>query len=147
MKTSSLLTSLGAAVLALPAPAQMPSRDAMAALAGRADAITAAAQNPRLKTLVARQDRGDVFRYNALRVADDLKEASPDSPFVWYTVPALSSIPRLPDQFPVDGKLGAPLRVVAARDEFEPASFVVYPFADAKALQVTAGDLRTPGAT
>ena len=143
MKTHPLLTYLGAAALALPTQAQMPSRDAMAALAGRAAALTDAAKHPHLKTLAARQDRGEVFRYNALRVADDLKEVAPEAAFVWYTVPALSSIPRLPDQFPVDGRLGAPLRVVAARDEFEPASFVVYPFADAKALQVTAGDLRT----
>ncbi|MGI6100849.1 MAG: hypothetical protein ACOYD3_14010 [Kiritimatiellia bacterium] len=140
-----LLTSLCAALLpALAAQAQMPSADEIGARVARADATTAAVKNPHLKRLAGIQDRGAVFRYNALRVAEDLKDGEPAASFVWYTVPALSNIQRLPDQFPVDGSLGTPLRVVAARDEFEPASFVVYPFADAKALQVTAGDLRTP---
>ena len=83
------------------------------------------------------------MRDNSLRVGDELKGQAPNAPVLWYAVPALSSIQRLPDQYPVDGKLNAPLRVVAMRGEFEPASFVVYTCEDAEKFLVTAGDLRS----
>lgn len=81
---------------------------------------------------------------NAARVAAD-RQAVPapwkDADLVYYAVPAISPVRRLPDTFPADGKLLAPLRVMAARGEFEPASFVVYPFKNVARLELKAGDL------
>ena len=64
------------------------------------------------------------------------------APFTYFTVPAISPIKRLPDVFPTDGALCGTLRVVAARDEFEPASFVVFPFANAAKAELKASALR-----
>lgn len=66
----------------------------------------------------------------AARVALDWKVARPGSaeapPLAHYAVPALSDVMRLPDACPEDGRAGAEVRILAARDEFEPASFVVF---------------------
>lgn len=68
---------------------------------------------------------------NAIRVAEDLKTlAKPPEAWVHYAVPAMSELQRLPDAYPLDGRAGAPVRIIAAGDEYEPGSFVVYPFAD-----------------
>ncbi len=56
--------------------------------------------------------------------------------FDTYAVPALSSIPRLPDKMPTDGRLSNQLRIVAAQGEFEPASFVIAPRADVARLEL-----------
>lgn len=133
------------ALFAFASPAQMPIADEQARLLAREGEILAPLKNAALRKLVGAQPKTGVGRYNALRVADDLKDATPDAALAWYAVPPMSGIQRLADQFPVDGRLNAPLRLVACRDEFEPASFVVYPFADAAKLQVGAGDLRSDG--
>jgi hypothetical protein len=67
------------------------------------------------------------------------------APFTYYAVPAISPIKRLPDVFPADGTLGGTLRIVAARNEFEPASFVVFPFTDAARAELKASALSGPG--
>lgn len=72
---------------------------------------------------------------NAERVAAGIraqKEAYPlpNAPLTWYAVPAISSVKRLPDTFPEDGVLCGPLQIAAARNEFEPASFVICSFKD-----------------
>lgn len=64
------------------------------------------------------------------------------SPVAWYAVPAISSAKRLPDAFPEDGKLGGPLQIVAARNEFEPASFVVFAFQDFEKAELKASELK-----
>ena len=67
---------------------------------------------------------------NAARVAQDLAGVDAEwknAPVLYYTVEPMSDIKRLPDLYPEDGKLAAPLDIVAAKGEFEPASFVVYP--------------------
>ena len=43
----------------------------------------------------------------------------------WWAVPAMSGVQRLPDAIPADGKEGGTVRIVAARGEYEPGSFVV----------------------
>ena len=65
----------------------------------------------------------------AARVAADFPEA-PKGPFAFYAVPPMSDVQRLEDVYPIDGRPGAAVRIVAARDEFEPGSFLVYPFRD-----------------
>ena len=59
-----------------------------------------------------------------------------------WAVPALSNEMRLPDAEPTDGEKGGALRVVACRDEFEPASFVLKSDADLAGVTVSASDLR-----
>ena len=56
--------------------------------------------------------------------------AVPAAPFVHYAVPAMSDNQRLEDVYPVDGEAGEPVRIIAARDEYEPGAFLVYPLAD-----------------
>jgi len=69
------------------------------------------------------------------------KEKPVSNRFVYYTVPAISNIKRTAYTYPVDGKLGGPLRIVAAKGEFESASFLFYPFADASKVDLKLGDL------
>ncbi|MGI6098826.1 MAG: hypothetical protein ACOYD3_03595 [Kiritimatiellia bacterium] len=88
------------------------------------------------------------IRENARRVAADLKEAPApwkEAPAVYYTVPPLSDIRRLPDAYPADGVALGTLELLAARGEFEPASFVVYPRARVDRFTLRAGDLRGKG--
>ena len=62
-------------------------------------------------------------------------------PLACYVVPPISSIKRLPDTIPTDGTLSDQLQVVAAKGEFEPASFVVFPFRDFSKVKITATNL------
>ena len=125
--------------------AQMPSKSEMEALSHETDAVLKSVTCQGLKDYIGKTAQNSVARYNALRVAKDLAGTSlgANASFAWYAVPPLSNIQRLADQFPIDGEACAPLSIVACRDEFEPASFVIYPFADAAKCTVTAGDLRT----
>lgn len=77
------------------------------------------------------------------RVRDEAKGTPwANRPLACYVVPAMSSIKRLPEAIPADGKLGDRLNVVAAKGEFEPVSFVVFPFRDFATLEVTATALK-----
>lgn len=62
-------------------------------------------------------------------------------PLACYEVPAISSIPRLPETLPSDGRLSAQLRMVAAEGEFEPVSFVIAPRTDITKLVLKASPL------
>ncbi len=66
----------------------------------------------------------------AERVYCDVSNSPPAAPFVHYAVPAMSDVQRLEDVYPIDGEASAPVRICAAKDEFEPGSFLVYPLAD-----------------
>jgi hypothetical protein len=68
-------------------------------------------------------------------------------PLDWYTVPALSATPRLPDQVPADGDRLAPVRFIAAQGEFEPASVILAAPRDYPAVTATAGELNGPAGT
>ena len=61
----------------------------------------------------------------------------------YWAVPALSNEMRLPDREPTDGEKDGTLRVVACRDEFEPASFVLKSDADLSGVTVSASDLKS----
>ena len=67
---------------------------------------------------------------NAARVALDVTNVTVQAPFIHYAVPPMSEYQRLPDLYPVDGEAGAPVRIVAAQDEYEPGAFTIYPLAD-----------------
>jgi hypothetical protein len=80
----------------------------------------------------------------AARVAADLAAAPAAwkaAPLVYYEVPAISPVKRLPDRFPADGRFLGPLQIASAQGEFEPASFVVYPFKGVEKLELKAGGL------
>lgn len=59
----------------------------------------------------------------------------------WWAVPAMSSVQRLPDAIPVDGVERGEVRLIAARGEYEPASFVVRSDTDLGKVQFTVGQL------
>jgi hypothetical protein len=80
---------------------------------------------------------------NAVRVADDVMQSGrSQEALAVYTVPAMSDRMRLADAYPADGALDAPVRLIAAQGEYEPASFVVYPFADFGKSTFTVGELK-----
>ena len=72
--------------------------------------------------------------------ADFPAEAEPS--LVHYVVPAMSDVQRLPDAYPEDGVAGGTVRIVAARDEFEPGSFLVWSDRDLGKVQFTVGELK-----
>ena len=60
-----------------------------------------------------------------------------------WAVPAMSDEMRLPDRVPQDGEKGGIVRIVAAKDEFEPASFVVRADADLGKVAFALSELKT----
>ena len=72
----------------------------------------------------------DKVRLNEQRVANDLTSlpaAWKNAPLLYYAIPPLSDVPRLPDVYPEDGTAAGTLRLIAAKGEFEHASMLVYP--------------------
>ena len=59
------------------------------------------------------------------RVAADFKEIPHPDAFVHYAVPAMSTLQRLPDVYPDDGIAGGVVRIIAAKDEYEPGAFLI----------------------
>lgn len=59
----------------------------------------------------------------------------------WWAVPAMSGVQRLPDSIPEDGEKGGTVRIVAARGEYEPGSFVVRSDVDLGKVQPVVGKL------
>ena len=82
---------------------------------------------------------------NAVRVALDVTNAASQTPFIHYTVPPMSEVQRLPDLYPVDGEALAPVRIVAAQDEYEPGAFTIYPLADLGKVALSLTPLTGPG--
>jgi len=84
-------------------------------------------------------------RQNAQRVSADLTNAPQawkEAPAIYYTVPPLSDIRRLPDAYPADGAALGTMDVLAAKGEFEPGSFVLYPRANVDRFTFRASDLQ-----
>ena len=121
--------------------AQMPDQPARQKLLKETETIlqdVPAVHKEAFKTLSANG------KYNLLRVLQDIRTAkSTAGKVAIYTVPALSNIPRVGDQFPMDGTFGAPLDIVMARGEFEPGSIQVYAFQDQDKVQLSMSPLKT----
>ena len=62
------------------------------------------------------------------------------APVAACAVEAMSWVRRLPDLYPADGDFTGPVRVMAAKGEYENGSFLLYGFEDA-AVELKAGDL------
>ena len=120
--------------------AQAPNQLEQDRLFRQADAILKDAP-PALKAIATDTKKGDLKRYNALRVAQDL--AGKKSDLVYYSVPALSNVQYLPDQYPVDGTALCPLDIVMCRGEFEPGSLLLYSATDMDKVQLTVTDLKS----
>lgn len=105
------------------------------------------ASNPAYEGQAERAKR--LMPENKAKVAAAMKAANlPAGQLAYFTVPAMSEVMRLPDTYPSDGKLNGDLRIVAAQDEFEPASFQLYSFTDRKDVTLTVSDLKSSaGAT
>ena len=89
---------------------------------------------------------------NAQRFAEESEKLQHSEirnlPAVYYVVPPLSDLPRLPDSYPDDGILNGSMRLLATPGEFEPGSFVVYPLKNVDRFEITASDLQSEqGAT
>ena len=85
---------------------------------------------PGMKALLSSLDKKDEAAViNAVRVANDMIAAGmkQDAKVLHYAVPAMSEYQRLADTYPLDGSFQSPVRIIAAGDEYEPGSFVVYP--------------------
>lgn len=64
-----------------------------------------------------------------------------DAPFAVCAVEPLSHVKRLPDLLPPDGDFVGPVRVLAAKGEYEGGSFQVFAFEDLEGVQFAATDL------
>ena len=81
---------------------------------------------------------------NKARVAADFKKAKLQSArLAAYVIPALSATKRMPDVYPEDGHLYAPLSWIASRGEFEPASFLLFADKDQDNVTLKVSDLRS----
>ncbi len=63
-----------------------------------------------------------------------------DRAIISYVVPAMSSVKRLPDRIPAV-KPGSTLKIIAAKGEFEPASFMLFARRNIDDLQLEVSDL------
>ena len=62
--------------------------------------------------------------------------------FVHYAVPAMSEVQRLPDVYPADGKPDAPVKIFAAKGEYEPGSFEVWGVRDLGKVSFELGEFK-----
>jgi hypothetical protein len=83
---------------------------------------------------------------NLARIAK-LKEGAywKDAPFAVCAVDPLSGIRRTPDLFPADGDFAGPIRLMAAKGEYEDGSFLLFGFEDVPAVELSMGDLVANG--
>lgn len=77
------------------------------------------------------------------RVKDDFKDVAHPKDFVHYDVPPMSSLQRLPDVYPEDGVPGGTICIVAAKEEYEPGSFLIYGLADLGKTQLSLTEFKT----
>ncbi len=75
------------------------------------------------------------------RVAADF--AGQANAAVWhYAVPPMSEIQRLADVYPSDGTPNGAVRIVAAKDEYEPGSFLVWARSDLGKVRFDVGEMK-----
>lgn len=84
---------------------------------------------------------------NKMLVERAIKEAKLTSQLPYFVVPAMSDVMRLPWTYPTDGVLNGELKVVAAQNEFEPASFELFSFTDRKDLTISVSALKDQAGT
>ena len=104
-------------------------------------ALTAEAQ---FRTLTAHEKagyaKGDDAAVLEARVRADFPGTK--ASLVWYDTPPMSDLQRLPDLYPEDAVPGGTLRVLLAKDEYEPAAFSLYAFRDLGKVEIELGEFR-----
>ena len=82
---------------------------------------------------------------NAGRVFENAqaRPLAPNAYFAHYVVPAMSPKMRLGNEFPSDGVFSGDVGILLAQDEYEPASFVLYPFVNQEKVQLQVSDLKS----
>ena len=70
-----------------------------------------------------------------------LAGAAAQAEVTWWAVPAMSGEQRLPDKDPTDGEREGTVRIVAAKEEYEPGSFVLLSDADLGKVEIKVGVL------
>ena len=60
----------------------------------------------------------------------------------WWAVPAMSGVARMPDAVPADGVKGGAVKIVAAKGEYEPGSFVVRSDVDLGKVKLEVSELK-----
>ena len=101
--------------------------------------ITAAADIPRVEQV--RVEAPEV----ALSLDDHVKTdfpQMPDSGICRYAVPAMGETQYLPKAYPYDGVPNGACAIIAAKDEYEPGSFVLYSTKDYGKLEFEVSDLK-----
>lgn len=83
----------------------------------------------------------------AERVRADFKTLRHAEAFVHYDVPPMSGLQRLADVYPEDGVPGGTVTIVAAQDEYEPGSFLVYALRDLGKTQLSLTPFRKDDGT
>jgi len=112
------------------------------------DSFQAARQeNSPLKAHLDRMaKKPDKMKINAARVAADFKGWPVYGDVIYYSVPAMSETQYLPDVYPFDGD-AADLTIIAAQNEYEPGSFLLYPLKDLGKVQFEVSDLKAKDGT
>lgn len=94
----------------------------------------------------ARSGKGDAAlerAWLAQKVLSDFDlSAVNDKPYLHYAVPAMSELQRLPDAYPFDGEADGTVRIAAAKGEYEPGSFLIYPLKDLGKVSFALTDFR-----
>lgn len=83
---------------------------------------------------------------NAVTLAAEMsenKDVISDKAVMVYVVPAMTQEMCLPYDLPSYGQLSNQIQVIAAKGEFEPASFVVVPFAPVNKFELKISDLKS----
>ena len=71
------------------------------------------------------------------------KKVNPESSILYYSVPAMSETQYLPYVYPEDGEFAKPVRILAAGNEYEPGSFLLYTREDLGKLTFEVEDLKS----
>ena len=79
---------------------------------------------------------------NRERIESLAKAAKLNGQLFYFAVPAMSDVMRLGYTYPEDGEFNGVLRVVAAQDEFEPASFQLFSLKDQN-VTLSCSDLKS----
>ena len=108
--------------------------------------------NARMTGLLAALAPGLVFGQMLVRPWSQTNEAlekrvAADFPgrpsaLVHYEVPAMSDLQRLEDVYPYDGIPGGTVTITAAKGEYEPGSFLIYPFEDLGKVQLELSEFK-----
>jgi len=114
----------------------------MAALCTGLCAMAADALTPAVRQVYElNPDKVSVYTKQVAADRENLPAVWQKSPAIYYVVPAMSDVMRLPDAYPSDGVPCGVVRIVAAKGEIEPGSVVIAPFKNVDKFTLKVQDL------